>query len=202
MVKTVARAQDMMDAATAHADGGDPPNDFAGTEDDVIGELAATYEHVYVAIADRPAKATLATHREATTFATRRAGDLIKDVSTATHDSVKVAVANTIESGGTVRDLKNTLRSDPAFGDARAAMIAQTETMNANGSATLGAYKANGTETKSWLAGGESECDLCSGNADEGDIPVDDDFSSGDDSPTAHPGCACTLMPGTVGEEN
>src|ERR1035438_2423611 len=36
-------------------------------------------------------------------------------------------------------------------------------------------------------------CDDCSANADQGPIPVEEDFQSGDYSPLAHPGCQCEL---------
>jgi hypothetical protein len=36
-------------------------------------------------------------------------------------------------------------------------------------------------------------CDECSANADQGPIPVEDEFQSGDLAPLAHPNCQCEL---------
>jgi len=45
---------------------------------------------------------------------------------------------------------------------------------------------------KSWVTNGDG-CPTCTANEDEGPIPIDDMFSSGDYAPTAHPGCDCDL---------
>jgi hypothetical protein len=39
----------------------------------------------------------------------------------------------------------------------------------------------------------EDSCATCQENADEGPIPVGDEFPSGDLAPLAHPGCECEL---------
>jgi hypothetical protein len=46
---------------------------------------------------------------------------------------------------------------------------------------------------KDWVPE-ENPCDECSDNADDGSIPIDEEFSSGAMSPAdAHPGCQCHL---------
>jgi hypothetical protein len=49
-------------------------------------------------------------------------------------------------------------------------------------------------EKKVWLLA-DDPCDECQGNADDGEIPLDDDFSSGDDAAPAHPRCLCDTAP-------
>lgn len=56
---------------------------------------------------------------------------------------------------------------------------------------------------KSWLTVGDGRVDDdCLDNAGAGWIPMDDTFPSGDDQPTAHPACRCTMLvrrvPGTA----
>jgi len=50
-----------------------------------------------------------------------------------------------------------------------------------------------GPPEKEWIAGGGNPCDICLDNEGEGVIPINQVFSSGDDTPTAHPRCACSL---------
>jgi hypothetical protein len=45
---------------------------------------------------------------------------------------------------------------------------------------------------KAWVTNGDG-CDACTANEDEGPIPIEDTFQSGDYAPTAHPGCDCDL---------
>lgn len=51
----------------------------------------------------------------------------------------------------------------------------------------------DGVVEKSWIAGGSNPCDICLDNEGDGPIPIDQQFSSGDDTPTAHPSCACSV---------
>lgn len=44
---------------------------------------------------------------------------------------------------------------------------------------------------KVWQA--NDSCEICLDNEDEGPIPVEDEFSSGDYAPPAHPNCTCEL---------
>jgi len=53
---------------------------------------------------------------------------------------------------------------------------------------------------KSWyVSGDEMQCEDCELNGDEGWIPLDDNFPSGDDAPPAHPYCRCDLLIQRVG---
>lgn len=50
-----------------------------------------------------------------------------------------------------------------------------------------------GEPVKTWMAGGIDPCDVCEGNEGDGEIPLDAQFSSGHDHPTAHPQCECAV---------
>lgn len=73
----------------------------------------------------------------------------------------------------------------------RAERIANTEAVNAYNSGV----KEYGDQTdavgKEWEDAGAD--DECASNSDQGPIPFDDDFDSGDDAPPAHPNCRCAL---------
>lgn len=81
----------------------------------------------------------------------------------------------------------------------RAETIARTETSQAMSAGELATMKENGVPTKAWaIAGGHPVPDECDDNEGDGFIPVDESFSSGDDSPPAHPRCECYLEGGEI----
>ena len=51
--------------------------------------------------------------------------------------------------------------------------------------------KAAGVKLKKIWVTDTDPCDECQANGDAGAIPIDDEFPSGDDAETAHPGCKC-----------
>lgn len=73
----------------------------------------------------------------------------------------------------------------------RAFQIANTETNQAMSTAQQAFLEENGFKTKQWIPAGPSTCAVCQGNADDGPIPLDQAFSSGDMTPPGHPGCEC-----------
>lgn len=79
--------------------------------------------------------------------------------------------------------------------DWRATRIARTETITAYAHGNLEGYKQSGVVAgKKWLPDAEA-CEICVTNADAGTIGLDEAFPSGDDAPTAHPHCECSLQP-------
>lgn len=84
-----------------------------------------------------------------------------------------------------------------AFSPERADMISRTEIANVNSDAAMETYQeaqAAGVRLKkSWILG-QNPCETCQGNADEGPIPLEQDFSSGDDTSPAHPNCECAVI--------
>ena len=76
------------------------------------------------------------------------------------------------------------------FSTTRAELIAQTEANDAYSDARQQIATEAGLDEKRWDPDGEA-CPECQANADQGWIDIDDDFESGDDAPTAHPGCDC-----------
>ncbi len=68
----------------------------------------------------------------------------------------------------------------------RAQTIARTETADALGESFVERAKAMGITGKQWMVTGDP-CDLCQDNADDGPIPIEDAFSSGDMHEPGHP---------------
>jgi hypothetical protein len=82
----------------------------------------------------------------------------------------------------------------------RATMIARTELNSAFSQAFLIKAEALGITYKRWILG-PNPCEICAENADEGAIPLDGEFPSGDTAPPAHPNCACAVTGARPPEE-
>lgn len=113
-------------------------------------------------------------------------------IDEATRDGIRTAVQAAVEGHLPVKDLRQGLVEAYGFSSARAQMIAQTEMNRAHGEGALAGYKASGVELKVWIAAPDS-CDECVENEDEGPIPIDEKFQSGDETDPAHPNCTCTI---------
>jgi len=79
------------------------------------------------------------------------------------------------------------------FSTTRAELIAQTEMADAYNEGRDAIAREAGLDEKSWETESGDPCPICEDNEAEGWIDIDDDFSSGDDAPTAHPNCLCIL---------
>lgn len=109
-------------------------------------------------------------------------------------DDIALQVQQGLEQGLTNEKIADNV-NDYFFDETnmRAMRIARTETINAYSAGNLEGYKQSGVVSgKYWVADGEA-CPICQGNEDDGTIGLDEDFSSGDSAPTAHPNCECSL---------
>lgn len=92
----------------------------------------------------------------------------------------------------TIDELAEVIVSEfEGISDTRAFMIANTEANQAMSSAQQAFLVENGFKTKVWIPAGPNTCSICQGNADDGPIALNEDFSSGDSHPPGHPGCEC-----------
>lgn len=75
--------------------------------------------------------------------------------------------------------------------DYRAEVITRTESVNAyQGGLKQFADESNAV-AKEWQSVGST--DECQTNSEQGPIPIDDTFASGDSEPAAHPNCSCGI---------
>lgn len=139
--------------------------------------------------------------QRAVDYASERAGELIStdadggELGDATRLLIRGTIEQALDEGWTVDELAAELADSYAFSDDRADTIAETETADAMMQADLAGWKESGVVTsKVWLlSNDEGVCDECEGNEAQGEIPLDDDFDSGDDAPPAHPNCRCSM---------
>lgn len=82
----------------------------------------------------------------------------------------------------------------------RAARIARTELSNGYNFGHMDSLRQAsfegwlpGVPEKDWIAGGADPCDICVENEAMGFIALEAEFPSGDQHPTAHPHCECSL---------
>ena len=101
------------------------------------------------------------------------------------------ALATAWDKGGDYNSMVSAITDTfDDFSTTRAELIAQTEANDAYSDARHEIAVEAGLDEKRWDPDGDA-CPECQANADQGWIDIDDSFDSGDDAPTAHPGCDC-----------
>ena len=104
------------------------------------------------------------------------------------------AVAQAYDDGANYQGIVAAIKNAYAdFSARRADLIAQTELNNAYNAGIWQFGRQVSAATKSWHTTSATPCPLCVANEMEGRIPIDQPFSSGEDFPTAHPNCMCSL---------
>ena len=124
-------------------------------------------------------------------------------ISETTRADIRAAVTKALEDGVPAADLGDSIADMAAFSPARAEMIARTEIVRSNNLGHMAAFKGSGVvKYKEWSTSGDDDVDedICQPNEDQGAIPLDDEFESGDTEPPGHPNCRCTLV-AVVGED-
>jgi hypothetical protein len=117
---------------------------------------------------------------------------LTGDFPEATKQRLRDAMADAVESGGTAGDIVAAIKKVvPALSDARAEMIAQTETNDAYNAGRMSMAREMGMSEKSWSADGTDACDQCQAQIAAGWIPIDGAFPGGVLAPCLHDGCDC-----------
>jgi hypothetical protein len=119
-------------------------------------------------------------------------------ISQTTRDGIRDLVGRAYTDGMTPMQLKAELRSSYGFSPARAENIARTETSKASIQGALNGWRRSGlVETKESLLSDDHDVDdECDEAADDGPIPIEQDFSNGYDGPPYHPNCDCSLVAG------
>jgi hypothetical protein len=128
-------------------------------------------------------------------------------ITEGTRDMLRDHITQAYQDGLTPAQLKVVLENNYEFSEARAKMIARTETAMASMNGALNSWKRSGVveATESLLSDDHDHDDECDDNADAGPIPLGEEYPSGDESAPYHPNCNCTnvavLISETEGEE-
>jgi SPP1 gp7 family putative phage head morphogenesis protein len=134
-----------------------------------------------------------------TDFVAVHSAELVTNVTTTTKEAIRDALQQGLEAGEGIPEIRARIMASGAFGEARAELIARTETTAAaNGAAnkSLADYseRTGRAVEKSWLSARDDRVREEHAAMDDGSwIPLDDTFANGEDEPSA-PGCRCTLL--------
>lgn len=117
-------------------------------------------------------------------------------IDESTRELLRGFVGEAIDQGWSNDRLAKEIKGAFAFSDARAEMIARTETAFADVAGNMVAYEESGiVQKKVWVLAQERFCDECESNANQGPIALRSAFASGAYAPPAHPNCRCDVLP-------
>ena len=133
---------------------------------------------------------------QAVEYARTHTDALLNQLGTTSQNLVGQALADWIDKpGATIGDLQAALK--PSFGQARASVIAATETTRAYASGEMAAYQAEGYTEWTWLTNNdELVCPIC-GALHHKSVRIGQPFGEfrgkAVTQPPAHPNCRCTV---------
>jgi hypothetical protein len=111
-------------------------------------------------------------------------------ITDTTRNEIRQSIATSLGLGETYQQAISRMQ-DIIENDARAEMIAATESVNAYQKGLVEFGNQSGATAKEWISSNPN--DECGDNDDAGIIDYNDTFPSGDDEPPAHPNCRCSL---------
>jgi SPP1 gp7 family putative phage head morphogenesis protein len=150
---------------------------------------------------DQPFFSAGGINEKAADYAATSAAEQVKAINQTTLDTLQELIGEGIDARLSVEDLARSLVAElEDFSMNRARVIARTEMADAFSQSALDKLNDYNIEYKQWISYSDC-CDDCSANEDDGAIPVDENFSSGDDAPPAHPNCRCTIAGARAPEE-
>lgn len=115
-----------------------------------------------------------------------------------TRDMIRGTITKGLADGLAAEAIADLLQKSHAFSADRAQLIAMTEIARANSEGALESYreaKAAGVNIKKAWFNLEDSCEVCSKNADQGPIELEEPFQSGDMTTPGHPDCRCATTP-------
>ena len=132
-------------------------------------------------------------------YLTNYAANLVKGLNDTSKMQMRTLLTQAVDEGWSYGKTATAIRQEFVdFSRQRALMISVNEAGNAyeHGNLLVAQELADtGLEMeKSWLRGGNAECEICGPNSDERWIPLEQAFSSGHDRPMGHPHCLCSML--------
>jgi len=180
---------------------------------EIVGKDGGAEGLLQLGIEDAPAKITELVNEKAVEYSQERSaelvgmkwvdGELVENpnpewaITDSTREYLRGDVQQAMEEGMSNDDLADLIADNYAFSDARAEMIARTETAFADVQGNLTAYKESGVvQGKTWIAA-PTCCEFCQ-ELDGVTVGIDEDFpNEGGDGPPLHPACVCDILPET-----
>jgi SPP1 gp7 family putative phage head morphogenesis protein len=126
-------------------------------------------------------------------WAEKHAAKLVTNINATTEEGLRGLVTTAMEEGWSNDELAAHIEDGALFNEARAEMIARTETAFADVQGNLAGWAETGVvESKQWSVAQDEVCDDCVA-LDGQVVPLDGEFPGGD--PPLHPNC---FLPGTL----
>jgi hypothetical protein len=130
-------------------------------------------------------------------YARTRGAELVTEVTDTTRGRLRKLMLSAVKNGMSASQLRDAVSDDFSFSNVRALMIARTEMAFASTGGAKTGYdlmrdKFDLKMQKSWLLG-DKPCEICIANNEQGEIPYEQEFESGDLIPPAHPNCVCDV---------
>jgi hypothetical protein len=139
--------------------------------------------------------------RQAIDWARDYSSKLVTKVDEETKNRIAQIISDGIDNKRGIDGIARDIKADFAdmgrideMGKTRATMIARTETNSALSTASMDRMHDMGVDGKQWICDFEA-CELCMANANEGVIPIDQEFASGVMNSPQHPRCECAISP-------
>ena len=147
--------------------------------------------------------------KEAAKYAKRRSADMVGisddaqwSITNTTRKKIRDIITKAVKEGSDPEDVADRIESltneSDVFSPSRAKMIARTELGFAHMAGANAAYRkiqaAGYPLEKKWVTSPSCIHDECIDNEKDGWIDYDEDFSSGDLMPLAHPNCQCDMI--------
>ena len=135
-------------------------------------------------------------NEDALAWARQHSGQLVTNILDTTRDKIQRNVADFVENQRTIGQLRANIMESGAFNEARAQMIAVTETTASYAQGNMAAWRESDVvDGKEWNTNGDGlVCSICA-PLDLNVVPLNGAFEGGHDSPPAHPGCRCWVTP-------
>jgi SPP1 gp7 family putative phage head morphogenesis protein len=134
-------------------------------------------------------------NEKAVAWAADHAAQLVTEINDTTRKGLNDLTQKALADGLTNDQLADNISGFTGFDDARADMIATTETAFADVQGNLAGWRESGVvEGKRWITGSGC-CEECEG-LDGATVGLDEDFpDDGGDGPPHHPNCRCDIVP-------
>lgn len=117
----------------------------------------------------------------------------IKGINKTLNDKIVSEIKIGAEAGETIDQLSTRVKGVYNFTTSRSKIIARTESANIMNASALASYKERGVTHKIWLDAGDNEVrDAHKANKNQGAIPINESFSSGELYPNSV-NCRCSI---------
>lgn len=117
-------------------------------------------------------------------------------ITDSTREMLREEVTRGVKEGFSTDKIARQIEESYAFSKDRAKVISQTEIARAHVHGNIEGWKASGVVSgkRSILASNHDQDDECDGNADIGEVDLEELFPSGDMAPPYHPNCFCDVV--------